>query len=251
MIYDLAGKTALITGAARRIGYSTAQALAEKGTNIVIHYRTSEEEANHLCSEVEKKGVRAWPVKGDFEKPEEYETLIQRSAEIAGPLDILVNSASIFMPSTLREVAFQELMRNMQVNAWAPFLFSRQFAQQGREGRIINLLDTRLHGYDWAHVAYILSKQVLGSLTRMLALELAPNISVNAVAPGLILPPPGKDHEYLHRLTETVPLKRHGGPEDIVEAVLYLLRSNFVTGQVIHVDGGRNLMEYTHGPHPD
>ncbi len=251
MAYDLSGKTALITGAARRIGLSIAQALADKGTNIVIHYRTSEEEANRLCSEVEKKGVKAWPVKGDFEKPEEYETLIPRAAEIAGPLDILINSASIFMPGTLQAVVFEELMRNMQVNAWAPFLFSRQFAEQGREGRIINLLDTRLHGYDWAHVAYILSKQVLGSLTRMLALDLAPRITVNAVAPGLILPPPGKDHEYLHRLMDTVPLKRHGGPEDIVEAALYLLQSNFVTGQVIHVDGGRNLLEQSHGPHPD
>ncbi len=247
----MAGKTALITGAARRLGERIALALAEKGTNIVIHYRTSAEEANLLCAEIARRGVRSWSVKADFARREEYETLVARALERAGHLDILINSASIFMPSTFHEVTFEELMQNMQVNAWAPFIFSRQFAKQEREGQIINLLDTRLHGYDWAHVAYILSKQVLASVTRMLAVELAPKITVNAVAPGLILPPPGRGPEYLDRLVNTVPLRRHGDPDDVVEAVLYLLGSDFVTGQVIHVDGGRNLLEYSHGPHPD
>ncbi len=251
MAESLQGQTALITGAARRIGQEIALALADEGANIVIHYRTSAREAEELCSSVSQRGVKAWAVKADFNLPEDYESLIPRAKEAAGSLDILINSASIFFPGTIQEVDFKSLMENMQVNAWTPFVLSRHLAKSTGRGKIINLLDTRLHGYDWSHVAYILSKQVLSVLTRMIALELSPNFSVNAVAPGLILPPPGKDHSYLDQLVNTVPLGRHGDPGDITEAVLYLLKSDFVTGQVIHVDGGRHLMEYTHGPHTD
>ncbi len=142
-------------------------------------------------------------------------------------------------------------MKNIQVNAWVPFVLNREFARRAREGKIINLLDSRIDGFDWTHVSYILSKHVLSVLTRMTALEFAPRITVNGVAPGLILPPPGKDHGYLDQLTDTVPLQRHGDPRDIAEAVLYLLKNDFVTGEVIHVDGGRHLKEYAHGSHPD
>jgi NAD(P)-dependent dehydrogenase (short-subunit alcohol dehydrogenase family) len=129
----------------------------------------------------------------------------------------------------------------MQINAWAPLVLGRDFARVAGKGKIINLLDTRLCGYDFKHVSYILSKHSLYVLTRMMALEFAPGITVNAVSPGLILPPPGKDADYLLELARTLPLAMHGGPEDIVEAVLFLLRSDFITGQVINVDGGRHL----------
>jgi NAD(P)-dependent dehydrogenase (short-subunit alcohol dehydrogenase family) len=116
-----------------------------------------------------------------------------------------------------------------------------------RSGKIINLLDTNISGHDRTHVAYIVSKQMLASLTKICALEFAPGITVNGVAPGLILPPNGKDETYLENLSKTVPLKRHGAPEDVSEAALYLLKSDFVTGQVVYVDGGRHLLEDGNG----
>jgi NAD(P)-dependent dehydrogenase (short-subunit alcohol dehydrogenase family) len=246
------GKIALVTGASRRIGRAIAIALAEEGVHIVAHDRRAlEPETIKVCDEVIDCGAKSWRVIADLEKPEEYETLIVRALKTAGALDILINNASLFLPSTLMDVGFGDLTRHMQVNAWAPFVLSREFARLAGRGKIVNLLDTKIIGYDRAHVAYILSKHMLSVLTRMCALEFAPGITVNGVAPGLILPPLGKDENYLEQLARSVPLKRHGGPEDVAKAVVYLLTSDFVTGQVIFVDGGRHLLEEGNGPHPD
>ena len=237
----LGGKTALVTGAAKRIGHEIAIALAKEGVNVVAHYRASADEAIALCTELADRGVKAWPLKADLAKPEECEGLIARAREIAGRLDLLINSASVFLPGTLEEMQLKDLTRHMQVNAWAPFVLSREFARTAGRGKIVNLLDTRVGGYDWSHAAYILSKHALWVLTKMTAVAFAPDITVNGVAPGLILPPPGEDDSYLDRLTHTVPLKRHGEPADVAQAVIYLLKSDFVTGEVIRVDGGRHL----------
>jgi pteridine reductase len=248
----LAGKVALVTGAGKRIGRTLAITLAEEGVHIVAHDRRAlETETLKVCEEVVGCGAKSWKVIADLEKPEEYESLISQALTAAGSLDIVINNASLFRPSTLQDVAFSSLMQHIQVNAWAPLVLSREFARLARRGKIINLLDTKIIGYDREHAAYILSKHMLSALTTMCALEFAPDITVNAVAPGLILPPAGKDEAYLNTLSRAVPLKRHGGPDDIADAVLYLLRSNFVTGQVIYVDGGRRLLEGGNGPDPD
>ena len=118
-------------------------------------------------------------------------------------------------------------MKQIQVNAWAPFVLSREFARRVSRGKIVNLLDTRIAGHERTHAAYLLSKKMLASSRRMCALEFAPGITVNAVAPGAILPPAGKGPEYLEELAKRLPLKRHGGPQDIVDAVLYLLEQRF------------------------
>ncbi len=239
------GKTALVTGAARRIGRAISIALAAAGANIVVHdHESLHDECEKLCDEIDQFGVKSRIVTADFENPDDYESLIDRALKVTGNLDILVNNASIFVADSLREADFRNLMRHMQINAWAPLVLGREFARLVTKGKIVNLLDTRISGYDWKHVSYILSKHVLYILTKMMAVEFAPGISVNAVAPGLILPPPGMDMSYLEEMAQTVPLKRYGGPEDIVEAVLFLLRSGFITGQVINVDGGRHLKEH-------
>ena len=248
----LKGKTALITGASRRIGRAIAIALAEEGVNVVAHDRKAREpETIKVCGEVSDCGAKSWSVIADLEKPDEYETLVARSLQTAGSLDILINNASIFLPSTIMDVGFGDVMHHVHVNAWTPLVLSREFARLAGRGRIVNLLDTNITGNDQTHVAYILSKQMLASLTKMCAMDFAPNITVNGVAPGLILPPNGKDETYLEQLAEGVPLRRHGNPGDIADAVLYLLKSDFVTGQVIYVDGGRHLLEGGHGPDPD
>ncbi|HEY3379103.1 MAG TPA: SDR family oxidoreductase [Armatimonadota bacterium] len=246
----LQGKTALITGAGKRIGRETALAFAAVGANVVIHYRNSSDEAESLCDTVRRLGVQAWPLQADFAQPHDEETLFAQAVEAAGPIDILVNSASIFPLNTLATMQFADLMENMRINAWAPYALGRAFAQQAHDGAIINLLDSRIKGYDWRHVAYMMSKHVLAQLTRMMALEFAPKITVNGVAPGLILPPPGKDHSYIDNMTSTVPLLRHGAPEDIADAIIFLAQSDYITGDVIYVDGGRHLQEYLSGPNP-
>ena len=239
------GKTAVVTGAARRIGRAVSNALGEAGSNVVVHdHQSLRGECENLCDEMDRFGVKTWIVTADFEDPSDTASVIGRALKAAGNLDILVNSAAVFQGDTLRDADFNNLMHHMQVNAWAPLILSREFARVAPGGKIINLLDTRISGYDWKHVSYILSKHALHILTKMTALEFAPGITVNAVAPGLILPPPGKDMSYLEELAATMPLKRHGGPPDIVDAVLFLLRSDFITGQVIYVDGGRHLTEY-------
>jgi NAD(P)-dependent dehydrogenase (short-subunit alcohol dehydrogenase family) len=247
MVGELKGKTALITGAAKRIGRETALTLAASGINIVIHFNRSDTEAAVLADQLRQKGVKAWPVQADFRRPDEYQTVIERALQAAGSLDMLINNASIFPPETLNDLTWSGLCANMEVNAWVPLVLIRMFAQKVGHGAIVNLHDSRLKGYDWTHAGYIFSKHVLAAMTSMLALELAPNITVNAVAPGLILPPPGKDETYIQKLTHTVPLQRHGNPQDIADAVAFLIQSDFITGNVIYVDGGRHLHEYANG----
>jgi NAD(P)-dependent dehydrogenase (short-subunit alcohol dehydrogenase family) len=248
---NLHGKTALVTGAAKRIGREIALALASEGVNVIIHYRSSYEGAEGLLGELAKMGVRAWTVQADFEKSDEPEHLIENALAAAGTLDILINNASIFPKDTLHNIDFSGLVRNMQVNAWVPFVLSRDFARIVGRGNIINLIDSRVNQYDWNHAGYILSKHVLMVLTEMTAIQYAPDIRVNGIAPGLILPSAGMSEEDLDRLGHTVPLRRHGEPSSIAQAAVYLLKAEFVTGMVINVDGGLHLMEYRNGSHPD
>lgn len=242
--HSLKGETALITGAARRLGRAVALALAEEGVNLVLHYRRSADEADALRRELAGRGVASWALQADFEDPQEAQELLRRARDAAGPITILLNNAAIFPPGRLGEITLDDLQQSIRVNAWAPLVLSREFARQTERGKIVNLLDARIHGYDRLHVSYHLSKHMLGVLTRMTALEFAPNITVNAVAPGLILPPEGEDESYLERLKGTSPLGTWGDPADVADAVLYLLKSTFVTGQIIYVDGGRHLRTF-------
>lgn len=244
----LKGRTALITGASKRVGRALAIALAEEGVNVVAHDRTGlEAETLKVCDEVKACGARSWRITADLERPEEYESLVRRAMNEAGALHILVNNASIFLPSSLMDMSFSDVVRHVQINAWTPLVLSREFSRLASAGAIVNILDTRIDGSDRSHRAYILSKQMLASLTKMCAEEFAPGVRVNGVAPGLILPPAGRDEHYLDDRASTVPLKRHGGSQDVIDAVLYLISADYVTGEIIHVDGGRHLREYDHG----
>jgi len=239
---SIEGKTALVTGAALRIGQAIALALAEQQVKVVIHYRHSAEPAEALRRSLVTRGHQAFSVMADFDRPEEADALIERARAAAGPIHILVNSASEFHPEPLDAMTHASLVREVTVNAWAPFALTRAFARQAASGKVINFIDAQITGYDLTHASYILSKHLLATLTAMTALQYAPGITVNAVAPGLILPPEGRDESYLDRLATALPLKRHGSPADITRAVLFLLQSDFVTGQVIYVDGGRHLI---------
>ncbi len=243
----LAGKTALVTGAAHRIGRAIATALADAGANVVVHYQSSRVEAERLVGDLASAGVQGWTVRADLSKPAESAALIERTLSKTGGLDILVNNASTFPESTLTDFASQDLHASIDVNALGPFMLARSFHQLGRGGVVVNLLDCMIADYDRKHVAYHLSKRMLFSLTRMMAVEFAPDVRVNGVAPGLVLPPPGKDDSYLAGLASSNPLNAVGTVDDVAEAVVFLARSTFVTGQVIYVDGGRNLRGALYG----
>jgi len=256
---DLRGKTALITGGAKRIGAACALALAGAGANIVLHYHLSFEEAEKTADTIRSLGVKVVTLKADLESEEETRELFREALELAGGIDILVNSASIFPDSTVETFAWTELEQNLKVNTWAPLLLSRLFAAQKRFsglndppeadtlGNIVNFLDTRITDNDRNHAAYALSKRNLFTLTRMLSAFCAPAIKVNAIAPGLILPPPGEDEGYLEKLRHTNPMRRVGKLEDISSALLFLVANSFITGQVIFVDGGRRIKGSMYG----
>ena len=239
--HSLAGKTALVTGAAKRLGRRMALALAQQGAQVLVHYHRSQAEASQVLEEIQQQRGTAYLVQADLSQASQAESLLARARALAGPIDILINNASVFKEQTLWQTTETSLQANMQIHAYAPLVLARSLASQDRPGHIINLLDSRVQDYDQQHLPYHLSKRTLLCLTRILALELAPTIAVNAIAPGLILPPEGQDDQYLERLAHTNPLQRYGHPQDIVAAMLFLLRSEFISGQIIYVDGGRHM----------
>ncbi len=246
----LTHKTALITGAAKRLGRAMALALAKQDVMVVVHYHTSQDLAASVKADIEQAGGQAVLCQADLADAAQADSLVGRAVELTGrPLDILINNASIFDTQSLLETTSEAMAENMQVHAYAPLALSRDFAAQGQliRGHIINLLDSRVQDYDTLHVPYHLSKRSLLALTRMLAVELAPAVAVNAVAPGLILAPEGQGDEYLQALAHTNPLNRSGTATDICEAVLFLVQSEFITGQVIYVDGGRHMKGHMYG----
>ena len=243
----LAGKVALVTGAGKRLGRAVALALAGDGAGVFLHYHRSADEAESVADEARAKGVQAWTAQADLAEPDQARRLMAEALAAAGAIDILVNNASVFPSGLITDVSPEDIALNVNVHAVAPLVLIQALAAQGSAGHVVNLLDSRITDYDRRHAAYHLSKRMLFTMTRMLALELAPVIAVNAVAPGLVLPPPGEDESYLQRLAHTNPLQRHGHEQDIADAVLFLVRSRFITGQVIFVDGGRHMKGSVYG----
>ncbi len=244
---SLRGKTVLVTGAAKRIGKAVALALADAGSNVVIHYNRSERESEDTADHVRRHGVSAWTVRANLSDSSETASLVDNVLDMTGAIDCLVNSASVFPESTVDSIGASSLADVVGVNALAPLVLSRAFARRAGTGAIVNILDNRIDRIDTVHAEYQLSKGMLHTLTLMTAVEFAPRIRVNAVAPGLILPPPGHDAAYLGNLTGRTLLGRHGSPDDIAGAVLYLLTAPFVTGQILVVDGGENLKRAAYG----
>jgi NAD(P)-dependent dehydrogenase (short-subunit alcohol dehydrogenase family) len=248
------GKLALITGAAKRLGREIALELAARRCRVIVHYHQSEIAAQNLVAQLRERGVVAETLRADLSNRDEVDGLMLRAVELAGPVDYLINNAAIYAESSLNNLQPENLDAMLRLNAYAPLQLSRAFAQQGTGGAIVNLLDARMDDYDREHLAYHLSKRMLKSLTKILAWELAPRARVNGIAPGLILPPAAEDNlsaatprgaaeslEWLETRRPTNPLNAYGSSADVAAAALILLGADFVTGEVIHVDGGRHL----------
>jgi NAD(P)-dependent dehydrogenase (short-subunit alcohol dehydrogenase family) len=243
---ELKGKIALITGGAIRVGRALTLALAEAGCHLFIHYGRSATPAQQTQADALDFGVEAHIYSADLADAAATQSIIPAAIDRFGRVDILINSAAIFPKEdtfTTSDLALWDKL--FAVNLRAPFLLSQAFAAQvppNRRGKIINILDARLRQPAPDHFVYRLTKGGLWNMTEMLAHELAPRITVNAVALGAILPPPGADVSYLENLAQTqVPLKRAGSPEIVAENVLHLLRQDFLTGVTIPIDGGQFL----------
>jgi len=241
---DYQDKTALVTGAARRIGKGIALFLAEKGYNIALHYSSSDDDAQKTAAAIREMGVKCEMFKCDFSDEAETFSLIQRVFRTFPALTLLVNNASIFERGTIADTDVNKFNRYIAVNVKAPFFLTRDFAHLCKTGHIINILDSGItHAFAKRgnYAVYTLSKRALAELTGISAIEFAPDIRVNAVAPGLIFPPAGKSDDFLDKKAQNIPLKRKGSVADIVKAVEYLLENDFITGQVLYIDGGEHL----------
>jgi pteridine reductase len=243
----LKGKTALITGAGKRLGGSTALTLADNGINTIIHYNNSEKDAAETVKLSLKKGVLSEKIQYNFEDITGIKDLLNEAKTITGEIDFLINSASIYPVDNLESLSEKGFSNTINLNGLAPFMLAREFKNICTNGAIINFLDARMSDYEPNHISYQLSKQMLFNLTRMMSLEFAPGIRVNAVAPGIIIPDDFYDEDSIIRLKEGNPLKRIGNLEEVSSTVLFLLQNEFITGQVIYVDGGRNLRGNVYG----
>lgn len=239
----LEGKTILITGAAVRIGRALAIAAAQEGANLVVQYNSSREDAESLQEEITALGQQASIYQADFSSPQES---LRFSKQVFSfhKVDGLVNNASIFSDLAWNNTDIESWNDHLSINLTAPFILSREYALslgKGKTGRIINMLDWRALRPGPDHLPYTISKSGLAALTKSLAISLAPDITVNGIALGAILPP--SDGGETEDLVSDLPVPRWADLEEVAAALLFLLTGPaYITGEIIHLDGGRHLI---------
>jgi NAD(P)-dependent dehydrogenase (short-subunit alcohol dehydrogenase family) len=238
----LNGKVALVTGAGKRLGRAVALRLASEGADIGVHFGRSQEEANGVVAEIEKLGRKAVAIRAELTTVEEIRALVQRVAHEFGRIDVLVNSAANFLPSSVISTTEEIWDASLDTNVKGPFFLAQAAAPWLRRsnGVIVNFADTGgILGWP-GYIAHSVSKAGMIMLTKTLAKALAPDVRVNAIAPGTITMP-GDPPEWEQEFVKLAPLKKTGTPEDIAEAVSYLVNAKFMTGHVLVLDGGRTL----------
>jgi len=240
---DLEGKVALVTGGARRLGRAFVLALAQTGMDVVVHYGHAQQAARETVTLAQELGVRAVALQADLQDTDAVHRLVDQAVESLGPPHVLVNNAAIFEPGTLQDTTLDNWSRHFRVNLRAPFLLMQRFAAvTPGKGKIVNITDWRALYPGRRYLAYTLTKAALITLTQIAARELAPRIQVNALALGAVLPPPDEDERYLERLVQRFPAQRPARIAEVTDALLFLLRNDYVTGEVLLVDGGAHLV---------
>lgn len=238
---NLIGRTVLVTGGAVRIGRVISEAFARAGAIVAVHCRNSLEECASLVESLKAEGGEAFWLKADLTDEDERKSLIPRAVQRAGRLDYLINNASVYRRSSMLNLTEERLLSDWRINFMAPFQLMRQFAVEIGEGCIINLLDQRVNRTDPGAGGYGLAKKMLRDAAEAAALEWAPRIRINGVAPGLVLPPPGVAPEKMEPLVRQTPMRRSSSLSEVASACLFLAQSETLTGQVIYVDGGLHL----------
>jgi len=240
-----------ITGSAKRIGAHTAKYLHALGSNIVIHCNVSRLEAENLCNELNSiREKSAMLVQGDLAELTNIERIGQQAIDSFGRLDVLINNASSFYPTPIGSITQQDWQNLVGSNMQGPLFLSQYCAQalNKQHGCIINMVDIHATKPLKAHTLYCMAKSALVTMTQSLALELAPNIRVNGIAPGAILwPDTPMNDEDKQQILDHVPAGRLGTMQDIAHAIKFLIEADYVSGQIIAVDGGRSISSYTKG----
>lgn len=234
---------ALITGGAQRLGKAMTEHLARQGWSVAVHYNTSGgpagELVHHLSAQFPEQQFAAFSA--NLTRDRETEALLPQVIREMGPLQLLINNASVFTPKKIADTGSAFFDFQMTVNLKAPFILTREFIRQCGQGMIINMTDTRITTNRENYAAYTLAKKSLWELTQMTAAAYGPLIRANAIAPGLILAPPGKGEDYLRTLAAVIPMKRPGGIQPILDALDYLLKNDYLTGELLFCDGGQHL----------
>ena len=239
-------KTIFITGAAKRIGKEIALCFSEMGWNIIIHYNSSKNDAQVLADEINGKNPdSAITVQGNLDVKEDVEKVINEVRDAFPTIDLLINNASTFYPTPIEDISEEHWDKLVGSNLKGPLFLIKGLKDKLKEskGSIINITDTNLSKGVANYSIYSAAKAGLESITKGLARELAPDIKVNAIAPGAMLEPPDVTwtEEQKSKVISSIPLNRMGSEKDISEAVKFLAKSNYITGQIIKVDGGRSL----------
>jgi pteridine reductase len=240
---ELRGKVALVTGGGRRVGRALAEALAERGAMVAVHYNESRSGADEVVRFIESRGGKAAAFAADLTSPAAPSSLVQAVSQRFGSLDILVNSAAVMVRTPFGETDTAAWDSMFALNLRAPFFLSQAAAPLLRRARgaIVNIADLAAFETWPAYIPHGITKGGVVQMTRALARVLAPEVRVNAVAPGTVLLPDDWSESEATRLDETTPLKRQGSPADVALAMLYLLEADYVTGETIIVDGGRHI----------
>ena len=242
---DLRGRVAIVTGGGVRVGRAIALGLAGAGSDVFVHYNRSAGPAEETANEVRGLGVRSAIGSVDLSDPSTGSELIALAEQSLGTPSVLVNSASGFSTDTLGDVTLEDWRRTLDLTLASPVFATQALANSlpdDLDGAVVNITDVRTQSPYREHFSYIVAKGGIDTFTRTAALQLAPRIRVNAVALGVILPPPNEDDDYVARLAAELPLERAGGTTPVVAAVLSLLENDFVTGEIIRVDGGGHLL---------
>lgn len=241
---NLTNKVALVTGSAKRVGRAIALALADRGVNLIVHYHSSARDARQTVTELKRRGVDAIAVKADQSNAAQVKAAVGQALRHFQRIDILINSAAIYQRTPFVKLTERHWDQHLDSNLKGPFLFALEVGKHLKKrraaGKIINIADWSAYRPYSDYLPYCVSKAGLICLTQALAKELAPRIQVNAVAPGPVLMPPQMTVSERDAIRNSTVLKRLGRPQDVVDAVLYLLESgDFVTGHTLVVDGGR------------
>jgi NAD(P)-dependent dehydrogenase (short-subunit alcohol dehydrogenase family) len=242
---ELRERVGIVTGGGVRVGRAIALGLAAAGADVFVHYNRSAGPAEETAAQARELGVRAAAGSVDLSDPSRAGDLVDLAVERLGTPSILVNSASGFPTDTIRDVTLENWCRTFDLTLASPVFATQAFADalpMDLQGAVVNITDVRTHRPYREHFSYIVAKGGIDAFTRTAALQLAPRIRVNAVALGVILPPPGEGDDYATQLAEELPLAKVGGTEPVVAAVLSLLGNDFVTGEIVRVDGGGHLV---------
>ncbi len=232
---------ALITGGAVRLGSYIATSLAENGYDLIIHYNKSETEVQKLLPTLQNFGIKAYAIKADLNNINEAQELIKKINKEFGNIDILVNNASPFIHDDIDNFDTKIFDLHMNVILKSPIILTKEFSKQTKHGVVINIIDQKINKPDNRFMSYSLAKVALHSFTQIAAKELAPSTRVNGVSPGLTLVGINQSKESFNNMQKNTLLQKKANPQDVAKAVLFLIKNESITGEIIKVDCGMNL----------